>query len=1148
MDLANYALRHKAVTLVFTLLVAIGGYLSYQSLGRLEDPQFTIKEAVIFTQYPGATAAEVEEEVTEPLETAIQQLKQLKEVRSISRSGVSIIYAEIQDTFDGGELPQVWDELRRKVNDAVDDLPPGCGTPAINDDFGDVYGVFLAITGDGYTFHDLREFAKDLRRELLLCDDVGSIDTWGVRPEVVYVEIDRANLARLGIAPSTIFNTITAQNTVSPAGDIKVSSEKVDLRVTGGFESIKAMEELLIPAPQGSDGGSRMIRLKDVATVEHGYLDPPTELQFHNGKPAISIGISTVDGGNVVTMGEAVQARLAELTPKMPVGIEIEPIAFQADTVKEAVSGFVVNLLEAVVIVIVLLVLFMGLREGVIMGVVLLVTILGTFIFMKMWDVNLQRISLGALVIALGMLVDNAIVVTEGIVMKLMQGVPREKAATDTVREVQWPLLGATIIAIMAFAAISVSDDTTGEFLGSLFQVIAISLGLSWIFAVTITPWLCVSFLKEPKEIKEAHTNWLYRGYRGFLRFCIDYRWLTLAAVAGIFMVSMYSFQFVKKNFFPDSTRSQFTVDIWYPAGTHIENTADGLTEMSGYIRTLPHVTATDSFAGRGAMRFILTYAPEMPDSSYGQIIVSVEEFEAIPGLMQQVEQYLAVEHPRVVSAVEAFKLGPSAEAVEARLIGEDPMVLRQLADQVMAIMRDNENTRTIRHNWRQRVKTLHVHMAEAQSREAGVTRPDISNALAMNFSGLSAGVYRDGDTLLPIMLRPPKEQRQGVSTLDDVQVWSSAANTALPIGQVTDGSHTVWEDPIIRRLDRKRTLTVSCQQREGTAMSLFAELRPGIEAIDFPPGYTLEWGGEYEKSSDANSKLMANVPLAFSIMFFISVMLFNSLRHPLIIFLGLPMALIGVVAGLLTADQPFGFMAMLGFLSLSGMLIKNEIVLLDQINLEIANGKEPYQAVIDSAVSRVRPVCMAAFTTVLGMIPLIWDAFFAAMAVTIMAGLTFATALTLANAGDTILLGPGIHTIDAMVDLPTGVSLVGSGNHRVFGSVIRPSWTASGEFRIDGHAVRCRYAGDNRIADLVIDGNGDAIPCGIFTDNSDRITISNVTVVDTNNCGIWIHKGDDWLIEDCTVIDCGGEYDGYSSGNISFGNTRGGRISGCQI
>ena len=996
MELASYALRHKAVTLVFTVIVIVAGIMSYRSLGRLEDPEFTIKEAVIYTQYPGATAVEVEEEVTEPLEAAIQQLKQLKEVRSISRSGLSIIYAEIQDRYNSKKLPQIWDELRRKVRDAAADLPPDAGEPGINDDFGDVYGVFLAITGDGYNFHDLRQFTKDLRKELLLCDNVGRIDFWGLQTEAVYVEMDRAKLARLGLPPSVIFGTINAQNTINSSGNVKVGPEQVNLRVTGGFESVAALEELLIPAPKNGDEPPRMIRLRDVATVERGYYDPPSQLLRRNGKPAVGLGISTVEGGNAVIMGEAVKQRLQELAERIPVGIEIEPISYQSDTVDAAVSGFVINLAEAVTIVVILLVLFMGVREGLIMGVVLLITILGTFIFMKIMNVSLERISLGALVIALGMLVDNAIVVTEGIVIKSMQGVRRFQAAIDTVREVQWPLLGATVIATLAFAAISLSDDVTGEFLGSLFKVIATSLGLSWVFAVTITPWLCVAFLPDNTAGMEPHRNLFYKCYRGFLRLCIDHRWLTLFAVLLMLLTSLYSFQFVKQNFFPDSSRPQFLVDLWYPEGSHIHETQEGVEEIGSYIRTLRGVTDTSTFIGGGGLRFILTYEPEMPDSSYAQILVSVDNFEEIPELRKAVEEYLRRRHPNVVHGVEAFKLGPGGGAIEARLIGPDAGVLRGLAEQVEDIMRRDWNTRTVLNDWRERVKTLQVRMSEARSREAAVTREEISQSLGMNFTGEQAGIYRDGDILLPIMLRPPKEQRKGVDNLDNVQVWSSSAGKMLPIGQVIDGAGTVWEDPIIRRLNRMRTITVSCQQRSGTAMDLFKRLRPEIEAISFPPGYKLEWGGEYESSQDANTKLMANVPIAFALMFFISVMLFNTLRHPVLIFLGLPLALIGVVGRLLLADQPFGFMALLGFLSLSGMLIKNEIVLLDQINLELAAGKQPYQAVVDSAVSRVRPVCMAAFTTVLGMVPLIWDPFFAAMAVTIMAGLTFATALTL--------------------------------------------------------------------------------------------------------------------------------------------------------
>ncbi len=996
MQLTAYALRHKTVSLVFTLLVIVAGVLSYQSLGRLEDPEFTIKTAVIYTQYPGATALEVEQEVTEPLEAAIQQLKQLDEVSSISRAGLSIIHAEIQDSYDGRELPQVWDELRRKVGEAARKLPPGVAEPLINDDFGDVYGVFLSVSGDGYSYHDLRNITKDLRRELLLCDDVGRIDFWGLQTEVVYVEIDRARLARLGIPAATILQSISTQNAVTPSGEVQVQSEEVNLRVTGGFETVEALEELLIPVPAGSWGESRMLRLKDVASVERGYLDPPRSLMRHNGSPAVGLGVSTVAGGNVVTMGDAIKARLAELADRIPVGVTIEPVSFQADTVREAVSGFVVNLVEAVVIVVVLLVLFMGLREGLIIGAVLLVTILGSFILMQLWGVDLQRISLGALIIALGMLVDNAIVVTEGIVIKSMQGQSREQAAVETVRETQWPLLGATVIAILAFAAISLSNDVTGEFLGSLFQVIAVSLGLSWVFAVTITPWLCVALLPPQSKTQESYRHWIYRAYHGFLHACIRRRGATLALVVVLLVAALFSFQFVDKNFFPDSTRPQFMVDLWCPAGTRSTETAAKLERIEEHIRSLSGVTDVTALIGQGALRFLLTYDPEMPDSGYGQLLVSVASYETMPELMREVTRYLDQEHPDLVHGVEAFKIGPGGGAIEARFSGNDPLVLRGLAEQVMTLMQEHPNTRTIRHDWRERVKTLEMRMAEAPSRMAGVTRPDIGNAMAMQFSGVSSGVFRDGDILLPIMLRPPLAERQGVSTLEDVQVWSTAAGKALPIGQVTEGAKVVWEDPVIRRLDRRRTITVSCQQRSGTAMSLFEELRPKIEAIPLPPGYHLEWGGEYENSSDANAKLMANVPIAFALMFFITVMLFNNLRYPLLIFLGLPLALIGVVAGLLMAGQPFGFMALLGFLSLSGMLIKNEIVLLDQINLELIAGKTPHQAVLDAAVSRVRPVCMAAFTTVLGMIPLLWDAFFAAMAVTIMAGLTFATALTL--------------------------------------------------------------------------------------------------------------------------------------------------------
>ncbi|MCK5296427.1 MAG: efflux RND transporter permease subunit, partial [Alphaproteobacteria bacterium] len=588
------------------------------------------------------------------------------------------------DKYDKDTLPQVWDELRRKIKAAAQKLPPGAGQPQINDDFGDVYGIFFAITGDGYNPHDLKEIAKDLRRELLLCDNVGRIDFWGKQPEVVYVEIDRTKLAQLGLPPTAIFNTIKQQNTVTPAGNVNVGSENAKFRVTGTFKNVKDLGELLIQG--GKDG--RMIRLKDVAHIERGYLDPPMELLSYNGKDAIGLGISTVSGGNVVTMGNAVKKRLENLEERIPVGVKIHKIAYQSDTVKTAVNGFILNLIEAVSIVILLLMIFMGKREGFIIGAILLLTILCTFICMQFFEINFQRISLGALIIAMGMLVDNAIVVTEGIVIKSQKGIPRIQAAEETVKETQYPLLGATIIAIIAFAAISLSKDITGEFLGSLFKVIGISLGLSWIFAVTVTPFFCVNFLPpSSKSTKDPYDNYFYNIYRQFLEKCIDKRWLFLMIVCGVLFASMYGFKFVKKSFFPDSTRPQFTVSVWYPEGTNINHTTNGMIKVENFIKKLDGVTNTSTFIGRGALRFILTYNPEMPNSAYGQILVSVDDYYKIENLIPTIETYLNKNLNNAVTSVDAFKLGLGGSAVEVRINGTDRDKLRSLAEQIKNIM-----------------------------------------------------------------------------------------------------------------------------------------------------------------------------------------------------------------------------------------------------------------------------------------------------------------------------------------------------------------------------------------------------------------------------------------------------------------------------
>ena len=971
MNLAKHAIRYKAVTLVSIVFIAAGGMLSYGKLGSLEDPEYTIKEAVIYTEYPGASAEEVELEVTEPLEIAIQQLKQVKEVRSTSRPGLSIIFAEMQETYDKETLPQVWDELRRKVGTAASHLPPGCKAPAVNDDFGDVYGILFAITGDGYSQHDLKEVAEDLRRELLLCPNVGRIDFWGIQSEAVYVEVDRVKLAQLGLPPTAIFHAISQQNAVTEAGRVKVGPEDVRLRLTGDYSRIEDLSEQLVQGgPQG-----HMIRLKDVARVERGYLDPPTEIMRWNGRPAVGLGISTVSGGNVIDMGDAIKGRLAELEARIPVGIEIHPIAHQGEKVREAVQEFVRGLFEGVLIVILLLVVFMGLREGCIMGAVLLMIVLTTFLCMYTFGITLQRISLGALIIALGMLVDDAIVVVEGTVIRSYKGMSLSQAAEKTVTETQWPLLGATAIAILAFAAITLSKDMTGEWLKSLFQVICLSLGLSWAFAITVTPYLCVTFLPVGKRNeKDPHDNLFYRLYRKMVGSCIDHRWITLSVVTVLLLIAMWGFGFVKQDFMPDMNRPQFTVDVWMPEGTHILETLNQISAMGKFVSTLDGVRDVASFVGRGPLRFLLTYEPEMQNGAYGQLLVSVDRHERISTLRTQLSAYFENHHPTAITSVDAFKLGPGGGAVVARLSGPDANVLRDLAEKVKAVMSAHGNSRSIRSDWGDRVKVVSLPLADARARELGVTRPDISRSLAINYSGSTAALYRKGDDLLPVMLRTLRDQRCGIENVDNVQVWNAAKSRWIPIDQVTEGTVTRWEDPVIQRLNRIRTIRVSCKQVEGTTDTLFQQLRVPVETIPLPPGYKLEWGGEHEEHEEANQKLMSNVPIAFIAMFLISVILFNTLRHPLIIFLNLPLAVIGVTAGMLLASKAFGFMAMLGFLSLSGMLIRNSIVLLDQTNLEIASGKSPYRAVIEAAVSRVRPVSMAAFSTVLGMTPLLWE------------------------------------------------------------------------------------------------------------------------------------------------------------------------------
>lgn len=998
---AAYFIRNKVISWMLSLIFLIGGVSAFFGLGRLEDPAFTIKDAMVVTSYPGATPQQVEEEVTYPLEKAIQQLTYVDEVNSISSRGLSQVTVTMKNNYGPDDLPQIWDELRRKVNDLKVSLPPGVNDPQVIDDFGDVYGILLAVTGDGYSYKELLDYIDYLRRELELVDGVSKVSVSGQQQEQVFIEISMKRISSLGISPSTVFNLLSTQNIVSSAGAVRIGDEYIRIHPTGEFQNVEQLGDLIL-----TEGGAQgLIYLKDVAEVTRGYVEVPTNIIGYNGKLALNLGVSFAQGVNVVAVGEAFDRRLAELKYQQPVGIDISEVYNQPKEVDKSVSGFVVSLGQAVAIVIVVLLFFMGLRSGLLIGLILLLTVFGTFIFMQYFKIDLQRISLGALVIALGMLVDNAIVVVEGILIGTQKGRTRMQAATDIVTQTKWPLLGATVIAVTAFAPIGLSEDSTGEYCGTLFTVLLISLMLSWFTAISITPFFADIFFKGQKvdadnEGKDPYNGMVFVVYKNFLEFCMKRAWLTMIVLVIGLGASVYGFGFVKQAFFPSSTTPMFQVDVWMPEGTDIRATNTKLKVLESWLAEQDEVEHITTTAGKGLQRFMLTYAPEKSYSAYGEITVRVKSYEVLEGLMKRFRDHVNGQFPEIDYKLKQIELGPGGGAkIEARIVGSDPTVLRSIAAQVMDVMRADSGAFNVRHDWRERTKVLEPQFNESQARRYGITKSDVDDFLAMSFSGKSIGVYRDGTTLMPIVARLPEDERVDIRNIEGMKIWSPALSEYIPLQQVTLGYELEWEDPLIIRKNRKRMLTVMADPDllgEETASTLQKRLQPQIEAIEMPPGYSLEWGGEYESSADAQASLFTTMPLGYLFMFLITVFLFNSVKEPLIVWLTVPLALIGVTTGLLALNTPFGFMALLGFLSLSGMLLKNGIVLLDQIQIEMKSGKDPYVAVVDAALSRVRPVCMAAITTILGMIPLLPDIFFKPMAVTIMFGLGFATVLTL--------------------------------------------------------------------------------------------------------------------------------------------------------
>ncbi|MDH3402530.1 MAG: efflux RND transporter permease subunit [Acidobacteriota bacterium] len=1008
MSLTALAIEKNRITLVVLLVILAAGVRAYLGMPQSEDPGFTIRTAMVVTYFPGASPERVELLVTDKIEKAIQEIPEVDVINSQSKNGVSIVIVDIQERYK--EMRPIWDNLRRKVDRVRGDLPEGVIGPDVNDEFGDVFGTVINLTGDGYTYAELKDVADDVRDELLLIDEVAKVEIHGAQDERIFVEYNNARLAELGLSPGQLKGILESRNIINPGGQVRTADEEIVLEPSGNFESVADLGRTIISLP----GQSELIYLEDVAEIARGYVDPPKRRMHASGRPGLALAVSMREGGSILLLGKEVRATIDRLQAVYPHGVEFEFTQFQAGEVEKKVSDFAGNLIQAVAIVMLVMLVSLGLRTGLVVASLIPMAIVMSFIFMALFDVGINSMSLASLIIALGLLVDNAIVMSESIMVLAAEGKSVKEAAVASAKELKTPLLVSSLTTAAAFLPIYLAKSAVGEYTAALFQVVTITLLCSWLLALTMIPLFCVLFLRVKRKAEgDGYDSRFYRRYRGLLLAALRRPWLSMGVVALVFFATMQLFGLVPAIFFPPNERPSLTAELRLPTGTPLARTEEVVEEVEAFmtanLRAGPEqlaageqgVTNWATFIGEGAPRFFLSYGPEQASPEYAILVVNASSREYVDTAVAELREFTK-RFPGLKAQIDPLPLGPPAgDPIEVRVSGRDTDTIFEIVDQVKARLAAVAGPRNVSDNWGARSKKLLVKINAARAQRAGVTNEDVAVSLQTVLSGITTTEYREEDKVIPVTLRSVGADRLDLAKLDSLNVFSQVTGRSVPLEQVAD-LEVAWQPANIRRRDRLRTVTVSADLDPGfTAIAVNEDLVPLLERDreGWPQGYSYEIGGEDEASQEANASIVEQLPIAALIIVMLLVGQFNSIRRGLIILITIPLGVIGVVLGLLVMRSYFGFMTLLGIISLAGIVINNAIVLIDRIEIEIRDkGLTPQQAIVESAQRRLRPIVLTTLTTLGGLIPLYLGGgiMYRPMAVAIMFGLAFATTLTL--------------------------------------------------------------------------------------------------------------------------------------------------------